>query len=66
MKNTGVIFSNDINKQRINGLVGNIHRLGCTNSITICYDGRDLPKILPKCDRILLDAPCTGLGKKIK
>jgi len=62
MKNTGVVFTNDINKKRINGLVGNIHRLGCRNTIVTCYDGRDLPNILPKCDRVLLDAPCTGLG----
>lgn len=62
MKNTGVVYANDVNKDRIPALIANIHRMGVRNAIVTCYDGRDLSKILPPLDRVLLDAPCTGLG----
>jgi len=62
MRNTGVLFSNDINEDRIAGLRGNIQRLGVTNCIITNYDGRKFPKIMSGFDRVLLDAPCSGLG----
>lgn len=45
MKNTGVLFSNDVNEERIKAVVGNFHRLGITNSIVCTYDGRKLPTV---------------------
>ncbi|KAI4501798.1 hypothetical protein M0802_003133 [Mischocyttarus mexicanus] len=62
MKNTGVLFSNDVNQQRIKAVVGNFHRLGIVNSIISSYDGRKIPSIMKGFDRVLLDAPCTGTG----
>lgn len=62
MKNTGVLYANDINPQRLPSLVANIHRMGLRNTIVTCMDGRKLKKNLSKLDRILLDAPCSGLG----
>jgi len=62
MKNTGVLFANDINKERQKALVGNLHRLGVTNAIVCCYDGRNFPKVIGNFDRVLLDAPCSGTG----
>lgn len=62
MKNTGVLFANDYKKERIQALKFNIQRMGVTNSIICNYDGRKIPKIMKNFDRILLDAPCTGLG----
>ena len=35
MKNSGVIVANDQNKDRLKALVGNIHRLGETFSLSI-------------------------------
>ncbi|KAF2904686.1 hypothetical protein ILUMI_01492 [Ignelater luminosus] len=62
MKNTGVLFANDVNKERIKAVVGNFHRLGVINSAICTYDGRKFPEIIKGFDRILLDAPCTGTG----
>lgn len=62
MKNAGVLYANDINQQRLPSLVANIHRMGLRNTVVTCMDGRRLRKHLHKLDRILLDAPCSGLG----
>jgi ribosomal RNA methyltransferase Nop2 len=62
MKNTGVLIANDLKKERLKSLYANLHRLGVNNTIVTNYDGRKLPNIFTKFDRVLLDAPCTGLG----
>ncbi|XP_034243065.1 25S rRNA (cytosine-C(5))-methyltransferase nop2-like [Thrips palmi] len=62
MKNTGVLFANDANRDRTKAIVGNFHRLGIVNSVVTCYDGRKITNVLKGFDRVLLDAPCTGTG----
>jgi len=62
MNNTGMILANDANKERCKAVVGNVHRLGITNTVICNYDGRKLPKIMTGFDRVLLDAPCSGTG----
>lgn len=62
MKNTGMVFANDVSSERLSSVKANIHRLGITNTVIINYDGRDFPKIIGGFDRVLLDAPCTGTG----
>ena len=62
MKNEGLLVANDLKKERIKSLFFNIHRLGIKNSIITNYDGREFAKLYNKFDRVLLDAPCSGLG----
>jgi len=62
MKNTGLLVANDIKKERMKSLYFNIHRLGIKNAIITNYDGRALPEVFNTFDRVLLDAPCSGLG----
>eukprot|EP01069_Polyplicarium_translucidae_P006929 Polyplicarium_translucidae@DN3042_c0_g1_i7.p2 len=62
MKNKGVLFCNDASKERLVALNANLQRLGVSNAVVSNLDGKKLPGYLPKLDRVLLDAPCTGSG----
>ena len=61
MRNTGVILANDLRPERQKATVANLHRLGVKNVVTCARDGRKLG-FSNQFDRILLDAPCSGLG----
>jgi len=64
MRNTGCLIANDLKPERQKATVANLHRLGVSNVITCTHDGRKLGAMFQqhKFDRILLDAPCSGLG----
>ena len=63
MRNTGTIIASDLKPERQKATVANMHRLGVRNVITCCYDGRKLGKLWKnRFTKILLDAPCSGLG----
>jgi len=61
LKNTGIVHANDLRLDRQKATVANLHRLGCTNTVVTCGDARSIPAI-NKYDKVLLDAPCSGLG----
>jgi 25S rRNA (cytosine2870-C5)-methyltransferase len=61
MKNTGWIVANDLSVERQKATVANLHRLGVKNVLTCAQDGRKM-NFQNRFDRILLDAPCSGLG----
>jgi len=62
MRNSGVLVANDSSSERLLSLIANIHRMGVRNSIVSNYDGRLFPKVMSGFDRVLVDAPCSGLG----
>ena len=61
MQNHGIILANDKNKGRISALVNNLERLGVINTTTMNQDGGRFTTS-HKFNKILVDAPCSGLG----
>jgi NOL1/NOP2/sun family putative RNA methylase len=62
MGNSGVLVANELKRERLASLSANLHRMGVHNAIISCMDGRKIPDCMRGFDRVLLDAPCTGLG----
>ena len=62
MKNSGTLIANDLKMERQKATVANLHRLGVKNAVVCCYDGRKIGSNMKGFDRVLLDAPCSGLG----
>lgn len=60
MENKGEIFGVDINQERLKITEKNLKRLGVKTVKFICADAKDT-SFCPV-DKILVDAPCTGLG----
>lgn len=63
MKNRGKIISCDIYEQKIKKISENAKRLGIKIIEPILLDARKIgEKFFEKADRVLVDAPCSGLG----
>ncbi len=64
MNNTGEVISVDLHQHKVRLINDNAKRLGLGNIITSVADSRHLQEKfkLESFDRILLDAPCSGLG----
>jgi 16S rRNA (cytosine967-C5)-methyltransferase len=60
MNNTGEILAVDRYETRINLVHTACKRLGITNVQTLAEDGSTI--VLPPADKVLVDAPCSGLG----
>ncbi|MEJ2655795.1 MAG: 16S rRNA (cytosine(967)-C(5))-methyltransferase RsmB [Desulfobacterales bacterium] len=64
MKNRGTLIATDNNEKKLLRLLSEMHRLEITVVTTRIHDLNNPPdeKSIGKFDRILLDAPCSGLG----
>jgi 16S rRNA (cytosine967-C5)-methyltransferase len=63
LENTGSVTARDIYSHKMLLIEKNIHRLGLDNVKSEIKDGLNLDESdLGKYDRVLLDAPCSGLG----
>ena len=64
MDNEGKVYAYDLHKNKIKLIDKNVKRLGLTNVNTQAQDARTLSEVHEEksFDRIIVDAPCTGLG----
>ena len=64
MKNKGVVVALDINSGKLSQLEVEMQRLGMSIAPTLCLDLEQGSQQLPPdgFDRIMLDAPCSGIG----
>jgi 16S rRNA (cytosine1407-C5)-methyltransferase len=63
MNNRGILISNEIQNDRVRMLVYNIERMNLVNTGIIHSKGELLSKIYSDYfDKVLVDAPCSGLG----
>jgi len=62
MNNTGLLVSNDLTTKRIAPLSINLQRCGSFNNIITIVHGAVFKRLSLEFDRILVDAPCSGVG----
>jgi len=63
MNNTGKIIASDIYKRKLEIITKEAERLGITNVETRTWDATKVDStMIEKADKVLVDAPCTGLG----
>jgi 16S rRNA (cytosine967-C5)-methyltransferase len=60
MKNSGEIIAVDRYETRLNLVRNGCKRLGITNVQVLAEDGATV--VIPPADKVLVDAPCSGLG----
>jgi 16S rRNA (cytosine967-C5)-methyltransferase len=62
MRDQGEIWSCDRSSARLKKIAQNAYRLKLKSINALAEDSRNLDRFVNKCDRVLLDAPCSGLG----
>ena len=65
MKNTGRLYAFDVNQKRLTNLGQRLKRSGLSNlnaQLIMGENDQKLKRLNGKFDRVLVDAPCTGLG----
>lgn len=63
LNGTGLLWSNEIVKNRANILLSNIERMGISNAVVSnCYPEVLCERLSEQFDKVLVDAPCSGEG----
>ena len=62
MQGTGTLYSCDAAEHRVGLIRTAVERMGFANVTALCNDATKPNPRLPQADRILVDAPCSGLG----
>lgn len=62
MHNDGMLYANDLYEHKRQLIAEGAARLGLTCIKPLCGDAMDLPDKIVSADRVLCDAPCSGLG----
>jgi 16S rRNA (cytosine967-C5)-methyltransferase len=62
MHDDGVVLAADLHPARVRTILRTATRCGLGSVVPVVADGRQLPVRDATFDRVLLDAPCTGLG----
>lgn len=65
MKNTGRLYAFDVSEKRLNNLGQRLKRSGLSNlhaQVIASENDQKLKRLNGKFDRVLVDAPCSGLG----
>lgn len=62
MRNQGLIIANDNQISRLKPLQINLQRCGVTNTVITLMEGRWFKNYPKKFDKVMVDAPCSGIG----
>jgi len=62
MGDDGLVVAGDVHPARVRTVMRSVARCGLTTVVPVVADGRGIPAADATFDRVLLDAPCTGLG----
>ena len=63
LQGKGLLWSNEVVKNRANILLSNIERMGIRNAVVSgCYPEQLCSALTEQFDRVLVDAPCSGEG----
>lgn len=62
MGDVGTVWACDRTESRLKKVRQNVERLGLKSVKIHLGDSRNFPQFVAQCDRVLLDAPCSGLG----
>lgn len=62
MHDRGTVWAIDKTASRLKKLQQNVDRLSLNSIQTLTSDSRNVPQLKGQCDRVLVDAPCSGLG----
>lgn len=63
MRDVGEVVALDVHESRVRRIREEVGRLGLSIVVPTLRDGRDLPRVYGReFDRVLVDAPCSGLG----